>query len=832
VTDPAENADPFLALNQLVVPDLWQQEAVAALGRGQDVIVHAPTGAGKTLIFELWANHGKPRGRAVYTVPTRALANDKLAEWRARDWNVGIATGDLAENLSAPVLTATLETQKNRLIHGDGPDLLVIDEYQMIGDQDRGLNYEVAVALAPPKTQLLLLSGSVANPDQVAKWLGRIGRDAVVIRHEVRPVPLDEVHPAELSYRVPREIRGYWPSLVAKALADDLGPLLIFAPRRSATEKLAQRLARYLPNPNPLTLTPEQRRLVSAPLARMLQSRIAYHHSGLPYGARAGVIEPLAKAGQLRVVVSTMGLAAGINFSLRTCALAGDSYNRGGHEQMIRSDEILQMFGRAGRRGLDDTGYVLLSANEIGLRDAHPATLTRSGLVDWGALLGIMAAAADAGDSPFAAAVRVQERLFTTRPITLGIEFSIQHPNPPCGLNTDPERARHVQAKAREFLDSRGRWQPLPERTPVALRDARVIVGKTREGQAAELKPALAVESVARSFVKGTPTRISPAGREPAVYGRTVVVADRLKNGRLELGRWVRRLLNMRRPVVKPDFWRNKLEPRFRHRLAERGTPLLRFLRQGGKLMAHLDLGDLPAQAVVDAAGIPLLKPPTRDVQHHDCAQCMLAPDCRKLSKATGTALVWRRMGLIEPDGSPTRRGRITAFFTQGDGLAIAAALEDEGYPIDELVYDLANLKAGYRFAGDEYRWEGRLAFVCAQTYGRGSVTGYLENGMPYEYGAGAEQIVQSIHENPGCKHEWIGTVAEEGDIDRLIIEWRSLLRRIAHSPDLDWDRWRDLKQAAGTVLNETESPTLRELPELDYSQKQRLEHRLHLRRH
>src|SRR5205823_2296050 len=112
------------ALNQVVVPDLWQQQAVTALRQGKDVVVHAPTGAGKTLIFELWSNQGKNHGQAIYTVPTRALANDKLAEWRARGWDVGIATGDLAENLNAPILVATLETQKRRLIEGDGPSLL------------------------------------------------------------------------------------------------------------------------------------------------------------------------------------------------------------------------------------------------------------------------------------------------------------------------------------------------------------------------------------------------------------------------------------------------------------------------------------------------------------------------------------------------------------------------------------------------------------------------------------------------------------------------------------------------------------------------------------
>src|SRR5213079_1409884 len=171
----------------LVVPDLWQQEAVRALRDGKDVVVQAPTGSGKTYIFELL--YPSLKGQAIFTVPTRALANDKLAEWRARGWDVGIATGDLAENLNAPVLVATLETQKNRLIQGDGPALLVVDEYQMIRDPDRGLNYELAIALAPPQTQLLLLSGSVANPQDVVKWLQRLGRQAVLIRHDERPVP-------------------------------------------------------------------------------------------------------------------------------------------------------------------------------------------------------------------------------------------------------------------------------------------------------------------------------------------------------------------------------------------------------------------------------------------------------------------------------------------------------------------------------------------------------------------------------------------------------------------------------------------------------------------
>ena len=81
---PAAENPVAEALGKVTVPDLWQQQAVAALRAGKDVVVQAPTGSGKTLIFELWSNGGKNRGQAIYTVPTRALANDKLAEWRGR----------------------------------------------------------------------------------------------------------------------------------------------------------------------------------------------------------------------------------------------------------------------------------------------------------------------------------------------------------------------------------------------------------------------------------------------------------------------------------------------------------------------------------------------------------------------------------------------------------------------------------------------------------------------------------------------------------------------------------------------------------------------------
>ena len=827
MTSIAQQLENLPSLNRVAIPDLWQQQAVAALRQGDDVVVQAPTGAGKTLIFELWSNQGRNRGQAIYTVPTRALANDKLAEWRARGWDVGIATGDLSDNLSAPVLVATLETQKSRLVKGQGPALLVVDEYQMLGDLDRGLNYELALALAPLGTQLLLLSGSVANPQSVVQWLRRLGRKAVLVRHDLRPVPLEEVHANNLNYHVPADIRGYWPRLVAKALAEDLGPVLIFAPRRQGAESMAAELARELPNPNPLALSAAQKILAGEHLAKMLKSRVAYHHSGLSYAARAGVVEPLAKAGQLRVVVATMGLAAGINFSLRSVALAAESYRRDNQEQLLRADEILQMFGRAGRRGLDETGFIVITANGLRMLDARPCQLSRGGLVDWNTLLGVMDAAAEQGLDPFVQAVRVQERLFTTKPIALGIEASIGHPGAPCGLKTDAERARHVRRRVRQMLNSRGQWENYPAASDRPAREVWVMESPETLKTHSALSDPAAMEKPGAGHLC-----VLQEDENGKIHGRAMTIADVLNDERVVSQKWARRLIDWNGRQVPRAAWDQKIVPLLGKKLAQQKTPVVRLIHEQQRIVAHLSLADALLRVPVDAHGVALWKPFQREVLPPDCASCPLVPVCDALPPATGVALLWRRLGLIDAAGVPTRRGKVASFFSQGDGLAVAAALEEDSYPVSELIYDLANLDASFRFCGEENRWAGRLAMACQKTYGLHTVPGYLESGIPPKYGAGAEQVVAAIHKDPLSKHRWVTDLLGPGDIDRVIIEWRSTLRQIAHAPDLDWPRWRQLQNLARDILNETESPTLTSLPPLEYHQTRRIDHRLILRRH
>jgi hypothetical protein len=175
----------------------------------------------------------------------------------------------------------------------------------------------------------------------------------------------------------------------------------------------------------------------------------------------------------------------------------------------------------------------------------------------------------------------------------------------------------------------------------------------------------------------------------------------------------------------------------------------------------------------------------------------------------------WRTLGLIDADGAPTRRGEIFSFFQHGEGLAVVAALEDESYPADDLVHHMANLRSGSKFDLPLDCGSERLAAVCRGTYGFVNHHGYLENGLPIDYGEGAAELLDAmLHpEQPGAQDLKAGIA--EGDISRAYVEWLSLLRHISHAPDHPWKRWIALKEAAKAVLKH-HTKTLRHFFHLD----------------
>ena len=215
----------------------------------------------------------------------------------------------------------------------------------------------------------------------------------------------------------------------------------------------AAELARQLPCPNPLQLTAAQKQLVGEHLAKLLKARVAYHHSGLSYGARAGVIEPLAKAGQLRAVVATLGLSAGINFSLRSVLITASTYRFNQLEHEIEPHELLQMIGRAGRRGFDETGFVLCTGSGPRMRRAQPLRLKRAAPLPWAFILRQLRAGHRASEVARAAA----DRFFATEPLDLGLDAAAGPASAdlPCGQHTATGRARLVRREKNPFLACR-----------------------------------------------------------------------------------------------------------------------------------------------------------------------------------------------------------------------------------------------------------------------------------------------------------------------------------------------------------------------------------------
>ncbi|MGI8819250.1 MAG: DEAD/DEAH box helicase, partial [Chthoniobacterales bacterium] len=216
------------------------------------------------------------------------------------------------------------------------------------------------------------------------------------------------------------------------------------------------------------------------------------------------------------------------------------------------------------------------------------------------------------------------------------------------------------------------------------------------------------------------------------------------------------------------------------------------------------------------------LDPPQREAIPLVCRGCDQLEHDSTVPITASPAHAWRRLGLVEVDGSPTRRGIVFSFFQAGEGLAIAAALEEETYAIDDLVFDLANIRGGPRFAGEDAIMGGRLGILCQRIYDRADHPGYLEMGTPVHYGSGASEVIREVVANPGSKYRLTSDALRSGDIERALMEWRSLLRHIVHAPEFEWDRWRALQAAARHFVDSTTSPALLEFPPLLAAQQRR----------
>jgi superfamily II RNA helicase len=364
------------------VPARFQHDALAALHDG-DVLVSAPTGSGKTWIAQeaIRANLAGT-GQTWYTTPLKALSNQKYRQFQRLfgEDRVGLLTGERRIHARAPIVVGTTEILRNVLYHGsEGIGLIVLDEAHYLGDEERGTAWEEVLMLAGRATRLLLLSASIPNADEIAGWLGELrGRAPRVIIETERPVPLrlllatghGALLPDALASRIRAEERkrGWLTELVQQLDLANLLPAILFFPSRKECDVGARELS-ALRQPGAEARAEALERWESEyPTLRshafrhtLIQAGIAPHHAGHLMAWRLA-IEDLLDRGLVRAVAATTTLASGLDVPARTVALSTLVRNSPDGPVSLTATEFQQMSGRAGRRGRDRVGVIVVPA--------------------------------------------------------------------------------------------------------------------------------------------------------------------------------------------------------------------------------------------------------------------------------------------------------------------------------------------------------------------------------------------------------------------------------------------------------------------------------------
>jgi superfamily II RNA helicase len=375
--------------------DPFQQKAFAAVDRGESLIVAAPTGCGKTLIAEYAVDVSvRQGGRAVYTAPIKALSNQKYRDFRRRfgDEAVGIQTGDVTINPEARLLIMTTEIFRNLILEGsprlEGIRYAIFDEIHYLDDPERGTVWEESIILAPAGIRFMCLSATVPNIRELAAWMGTVrGTAFTVIEETHRPVPLRHAffHPKSGLITLkgirrkfrnnPSDRRRFLQhkpssrSIVDLVLRQGQVPVLYFCFNRRACERNAEMHRRLN------LLSPAEQAQVRAMvddlaaqyrlegyekigyLRSLWEAGCAFHHAGILPAAKE-IVERLFTAGLVKLLFCTETFALGIN--MPASAVIFDELEKfdGVQFNYLMTREYNQMAGRAGRRGMDEEGYV------------------------------------------------------------------------------------------------------------------------------------------------------------------------------------------------------------------------------------------------------------------------------------------------------------------------------------------------------------------------------------------------------------------------------------------------------------------------------------------
>lgn len=388
--------------------DSFQTRAITEIENGHSLVLAAPTGSGKTLVAEyLIEKVLKTDQRIVYTSPIKALSNQKFRDFsRLYGDKVGILTGDVVINPGAQALIMTTEVFRNMAI--EDPALLadiayvIFDEIHFLGDIERGTVWEESIIFAPKTVRFLALSATVPNAEELAHWIESVADQKVsIITHTERAVPLSYLFYYQkrlMSYKdLRRRLKGregdeasaeagrrrrggdrakddeHRHFTIIKTLHDqDRLPLLYFVFSRATADRMAREAARQFDFTTPAEKD-RIREMTEAclekyqlwnlesanELAEILECGIGKHHAGLLPQLKE-LVEVLFAERLLKVLFVTETFAVGVNMPARTVAYDALKKFDGRSFRPMKSLEFTQISGRAGRRGIDPMGWVVV----------------------------------------------------------------------------------------------------------------------------------------------------------------------------------------------------------------------------------------------------------------------------------------------------------------------------------------------------------------------------------------------------------------------------------------------------------------------------------------
>jgi len=370
-----------------------QAEALPRALNGENIVVAVPTAAGKSLVayLPIIQEAFLHKKKSLYIVPLRALAREKwedLQPFKKLGIKIGIATGDLDEKASYlaknDIIVCTSEKADSLLRHQanwlNDIAVLVADEIHLINDISRGPTLEMIIArfrAMNPDIQIIALSATIKNAQEIARWL-----DSILIESKWRPVPLKEgiYHKNKIYYGIDdvKTVSASSPGKIAPLIIETIkegGQALIFVNTRRATEKIGETLGGDIGSiiqHNKLekisqTLRQAEGTIMGKKLIGCIKKGVAFHHAGLSEQQRR-TVEQSFKAGDIKCIVATPTLAAGVNVPARRVIIR-DLWRYAsefGGMAPIPVLEIKQMMGRAGRPGYDKEGEAILIAKNKG----------------------------------------------------------------------------------------------------------------------------------------------------------------------------------------------------------------------------------------------------------------------------------------------------------------------------------------------------------------------------------------------------------------------------------------------------------------------------------